>query len=178
MSLEIIIPLIVGSIVGALTIYFIVSYRNWKTNIKSAPQDLFDRKATEDLLKRSGFKILGIDLKQPVITNIDGKEHYGHVVADYLVKKGKVKYIVIVKKGEAEFDANDPLFRRKLIECCRVFNTPEVLLVDSDDGEIHIVGFRYPHEWNLDLFFRFLLAVFIVLGLIGIIWLLASVGLL
>ncbi len=178
MSTSIIFATVAGMVIGSLVFYLIISYRNWKTNIKSAPQDLFDRKATEDLLTRSGFKILSVNLKQPVITNIDGKEHYGHVVADYLVKKGKVKYIVIVKKGEAEFDANDPLFRRRLIECCRVFNTPEVLLVDPNDGEIHVVGFRYPHEWSLDFFFRFLLAGFIVLGLIGIIWLLASIGLL
>lgn len=145
-------------------------------NVQAQGSD-FSEKEVEGLLKKSHYQILSKRTKEAVITNVDGKDHFGYLEADYLVRKNKKTYVVIVKTGEEVVDPNEPTFRRKLLEYDSVFAPDGLLLLDLAQGEIHEINFRFPHERDVDFFFRFLIALFIILMVIGIIWLMVAVKL-
>ena len=129
------------------------------------------------LLKKHGFQILGKNQKESILVNLDGKDHLGSLEAEYTAEKKGKKFVVVVKRGEGSFDPTDPVFRRKLIEYDRAFGLKGILLVDPEAGEIHSVSFKFPRERGLDFYFQFLIALFIIFGVIGIIWLMIAVRL-
>ena len=137
----------------------------------------FNPKEAEAILRRAGFQILDKCKKQAVITIINGKEHYGNLEADYIVKRQGGKYVVLVHIGEGEPDPNEPNYRRRLLEYERVFSPRGILVLDLNKGLLHRVNFRFPHEMSIDFFFRFLIAMFIIFGVIGIIWMLVELKL-
>lgn len=176
MNEALIIPLIIAVIIGLLL--FLLLIRRWHNNNESADHaPRFDEKAVEDLLKKSGYKILGKYVKESIITNIEGKDHFNYLEADYLVEQLKDKYVVVVKTGEGPTDANEATMRRRLLEFHRVFRSKGIILLDPHDAELHRVTFRFPHERNLDFFFNFLVGVFIVATVVGIIWMLVTLKL-
>jgi len=177
MPLEIIIPLLIGLLAGAFIVCVLNSFLSSRRGKIQSAAFKFSEKDVESLLRKSGFRILGRHLRETVITNIDGKDHFGFVEADYTVSKGRKKYVVLVKTGEGLSDPNDPVVRRKLLELNRVFFLDGVLLVDPGQGEVHTVNFRFPHERNIDFFFRFLIGVFIILVVVGIIWMMVTLKL-
>lgn len=134
-------------------------------------------KDAESLLRKAGFKILGKRLREIVITNVDGKDHFGYVEADYTVTKDRKKYAVMVQSGEDISDPADPLLRPKLLELNRAFLLDGVLLVNPEKEKIHAICFRFPHERNIDFFFQFLIGLFIVFMVIGIIWVMVALKL-
>jgi len=135
------------------------------------------QKDAEKLLKRAGFRIKQKKPRKTVMTVIDGKEHVGYLETDYIVRKDKRNYVVMVHSGIGEVDPNEPNYRRHLLEHDRVFKQDALLVVDLTKGRLHTVQFRFPHEYSLDFFFRFLIAVFIISLIIGIIWMLATLKL-
>lgn len=135
-------------------------------------------KDTENLLRKAGFKILGKNLREVVITSVDNKDHFGYVEADYTVTKDRKKYAVMIQSKEEISDPADPLLRPKLLELNRAFLLDGVLLVNPEKEKMHIMRFRFPHERNLDFFFQFFIGLFIVFVVIGIIWMLVMLRLL
>lgn len=125
------------------------------------------------LLKRHGFKVLGKNQKGVVTIRLDGKEHLGELAADYTVEKNGRRYAVVTGVG----DPTEPALRRQLIECDRVFGLDGVILMDRQAAALHEVSFKFPRERGLDFFFQFFIAMFILLAVIGIIWLLVAVRL-
>ena len=138
----------------------------------------FSAREAESLLQRSGYRIYGKKQKETIITVVDGKEHLGYVEADYLAGKNKKKYPVLVHVGEGSPDPNEPVLRRRILEHQQAFFRQGVLVLDPAQGRIHLVNFRFPREWNLDQLFRALIGLFIILGVIGIIWMLTAIKLL
>lgn len=176
MQPDMIILLSIGIAIGALASFLMNFILRRPVAITSAvPQ--FSEKDVESLLKKSGYSILGKKQRETVITAIDGKEHFGYIEADYTVKKNKKRYAVVVKIGEGPDDPNEPGLRRKLIEYARVFRVAGVLFVSPGLGHINVVTFHFPHEHNIDFFFRFLIGLFIILMVVGIIWLLVQLKL-
>lgn len=137
----------------------------------------FSEKEVEGFLQRAGYEILGKKQRETVITNIDGKDRFGYIEADYTVRKGRKKYVVVVQSGVEAVDPNEPMLRRKLLEHDHVFSPDALLVLDLSRGEIHEVSFRFPRERSLDFFFRFLIALFIILTIVGIIWMLVQLHL-
>ena len=129
------------------------------------------------LLRTFGYQVLGKNQKESILIRVDGKEHLGTLVAEYTVKKHNRSYVVVVERGEGEFDPTQPGLRRQLIEYDRAFGLNGVLLVDAQKKVIHKVDFGFPRERNIDFYFQFLIALFIVFGVIGIIWLMVMVKL-
>lgn len=124
-------------------------------------------------LKNNGFQILGINQREVVMTRVDGKDRLGELIADYTVRKNKKSYVVVAGSG----DPTEPELRRKLIEYDRVFGLSGVLLIDPEKNEIQEVVFKIPRERGLDFYFQFLGAVFLILLVIGIIWLMVQMRL-
>jgi hypothetical protein len=168
--MSILIPLSVGAVVGSGLIFFLTR-RAGPGRFPVEPLK-FSEKEVEGILEKAGFEILSKQQRKTVITNINGKDHFGFVQADYIVRRGRHKYVVVVKTGEGAADPNEPIMRRRLIEAEAVFSTDGILLVDADQGEIHRVAFHFPHETNLDRFFKILIAALVVGLVIGIVWML------
>lgn len=175
MGINITISIIIGVVLGLLLFYLFNKLSG--PRIKQAPFPAFSEKDAEKLLRKAGFQIMNKKERKTVMTVIDGKEHIGYVEADYIVKKKKRTYIVVVHSGVGEVDPNEPNYRRHLLEHDRVFKPDALLVADLTKGRLHTVQFRFPHEYSLDFFFRFLIAVFIVGLIIGIIWVLATLKL-
>src|SRR3989338_17263 len=173
---QILISLLVGILLG-LFIFFFISQARQRQQLAKAEPSRFSEKEAEGLLGQAGYRILDKQFKETIITNIDGKDHVGYLLADYTVQRDKDKFVVVIKTGEGEGDPNEPVFRRKLMEYRLAFKDYGILVLDVGRGELHEVHFRFPHERNIDFFFRFLTALFIVFGVIGIIWLLISLKL-
>ena len=129
------------------------------------------------ILRRAGFQILDKRKKEAIITVVNGKDHYGNLEADYIVKRQGSRFVVLVHAGEGEPDANEPNFRRRLLEYDRVFSPRGILVLDLNKGQLQRVNFRFPHEKNIDFFFRLLIALFIIFGVIGIIWMMVELKL-
>jgi hypothetical protein len=94
--------------------------------------------------------------------------------ADYEVAREKQKYIVVVKTSTGTAEASDPLWRRRLLEAAQVFGRRWVLFVDPEQAEIQAVTFRFPKEKGLEVIFRWLIGLFIILLVFAIIWLLVN----
>lgn len=121
----------------------------------------------EQLLKKRGFQILGKNQKGTVLINVDGKEHLGSLEAEYTVRKDGKDYVVITEKA----DPTDPVLRRKLIEYHQIFGLSGLLLVDPEEETMREIRLRFPRERGIDFYFQFIIALFIIAGVIGIIWL-------
>jgi hypothetical protein len=132
---------------------------------------------TMKFLKEAGYQILGKERKESIMVQVGEKEHLGSLTAEYLVSKNKKKYVVVGKK-EGRDDPTDPVLRRKLVELNIVFGVDGVLLVDPEEKEIQLVRFKFPRRRDFTIFFQFLLALFLILGIIAIISLLVQVKLL
>jgi hypothetical protein len=130
----------------------------------------------ERILQAAGYEIVSRQPKATVITEVNGQEHVGGLEADFLVRKNKEQYLVLVKQGEGN-DPTEPVFRRKLLELDYAFAPSGLLLLDSNEGRLDRVEFSFPRERNLDVFFRGLIWLFIILGGLGIIWLLTTIKL-
>jgi hypothetical protein len=128
----------------------------------------------EKLLKRAGFTITGRQVKQTIITRVKGQDHVSCLEVDYIVKKEKQKYTVLVVENP---EPNATGLRRQLVELERAFAPAKVLLLDPANEEINQVTHQFPREPSLESFFNLFIALFIVAAVIGIIWLLATLKL-
>ena len=172
----VLVSIFAGIIFGFL--FFYLLSRRWVAAYKFQSEGpRFSGREVEGLLNKAGFQVLERQPKKSVLTNINGKDHFGFVEADYLVQKDKRRYVLVVHTGEGAPDPNEPNFRRRLLEHDYVFSPDGILVMDANKGEIHGVSFRFPHERNIDFFFRLLIALFIILLVIGIIWLLVQLHL-
>jgi len=138
---------------------------------------MLQRAEVDRLLKKNGFQIIGKKQKESILVNVDGRDHLGGLEVEYTVEKKGKKFVVVEKMGEGGFDPTDPVFRRKLIEYDRVFGLNGILLVDPQENEIHRVSFKFPREKGIDFYFQFIIAMFIVFGVIGILWLMTYIKL-
>lgn len=136
------------------------------------------QKEVEQFLKKAGYEILEKRKKESIIVRIDDRDHLGSLEAEYIVRKAKKSFVVVERKGETIFDPTEPGLRRRLLELHQVFGLNGLLLVDRDNNEIHEVTFKFPRERGLEFYLQFLLGLFLILGIIGIIWVMINLKLL
>lgn len=129
------------------------------------------------ILKKSGYRILSRDAKEMVSVNIGEKKHLGVLRVDFIAKKNGKSYVAAVLSGEAPADPTDPDLRKTLIEYDRVFGLDGILLVNTAAGTIERVSFNYPKDRGIDFYFQFAMGLFIIAGIIGIIWLMVQLRL-
>ncbi len=175
MGMNIIISIVVGVILGLVLFYLF--NKMGRPIVRQEKLPAFSEKDTEKLLRKAGFQIKSKKERKTVMTVVDGKEHIGYVEADYIVTRKKRTYVVLVHSGVGEVDPNEPNYRRHLLEHDRIFKPNALLVVDLTKGRLHTVQFRFPHEYSIDFLFRFLIAVFMISMIIGIIWMLAALKL-
>ncbi|MDD4179666.1 MAG: hypothetical protein PHH14_06455 [Candidatus Margulisbacteria bacterium] len=127
------------------------------------------------LLKRRGYQLLGRDQKEVVVTKVNGQDHLGELRAEYTVQKNGKRFVVVIRNEEG--DPTEPALRRRLIEYDRVFGLNGILLVNPEEEECQEIVFKFPREKGIDFYFQFIIAMFIVFGVIGILWLMTYIKL-
>lgn len=123
---------------------------------------------TENLLARNGYRILARDKKRPLLIKADGQSHLSEIAAELLAEKDKISYAVL---SGPLLDPTDAVIRRRLIEASYVFKTSHLLYVDMENHKIHKINLVVPRPES-ETFFLYLIALFIILIIAGIIWLL------
>ncbi len=166
----ILISLAVGIIIGGVLLYLILKPR--QTNLPQTPTaPRFPEKDAENTLKKYGYQIIIRQPRKNIITRFQGQDHLSYTEADYLVKREKKKYLVIVKTGEGEIDPNEPALRQRLLVNDYAFSPDGLLLIDLSTGDLMPVSFSFPHNRSIDSFFQLFIVFFIIMVVIGIIWL-------
>lgn len=127
----------------------------------------------ENLLVRNGYRILSRDKKRPLLIKSDGQSHLSEITAELLVEKDKMSYAVL---SGPLLDPTDVVLRRRLTESAFVFKTTHLLYVDLENHKIHKIGLELPRPES-EVFFLYLIAGFIILAIVGIIWLLIQLKL-
>jgi len=175
MILYIIITLAIGITIGAL-LFYLMSRRLVSSAARARVVTAkYSEEEAEKLLVRQGFTILEKQKRTPLIIWVDGKSHLSYVLADFLVQKNKKTYVVEVKTGQAA-DPTEPATRRQLLEYEYVYQPDGLLLMDMNLGELHEVDFELPREGR-ENFLVIFIPLFIILFIIGIIWLLIQLKL-
>jgi len=173
MALPIILSVGIGILTGGLMVYLLGrSFGGGGSGGGSQTIGYVERDA-ENMLAKAGYQIIEKRPRGTVIAKIDGQERFGYLEADYLVAKNKRNFAVLVKTGEGEVDLNEENLRQKLLAYDYAFAPDAMLLLDMNKGELHTVYFRFPREGDMDRFFKFMIALFIVALVIGIIWVLS-----
>jgi hypothetical protein len=165
-----------GIVVGGFLFYYLTRSAR-QTQVVSHNPLKFSEKEAEGMLRRAGLVVIAKQKKKTVITKINGKDHLGFVEADYIVKKGRKRFLVVVKSGEGAADPNEPILRRRFIEYEHLFSPDGLLLLDLDQGEIHRISFHFPKERAIDFFFKLFIASAVILLLLAIFWMFTSLKL-
>lgn len=176
MTYTVIISTLIGIMIGLL-LFYIISRRVSRGRATASEGPGFSEREAEGLLHREGYEILDKQPRGTVITNIDSKSHFGYLESDYLVRKNKKDFVATVHVTEGDPDPNEPALRRRLLAFDRVFSPHALLVLDLNQSRIYEVSFNFPRERNIDFFFRFLVALFIIFMVIGIIWMLGQMQL-
>jgi hypothetical protein len=95
----------------------------------------------ETLLDRAGFCVLGRQVSKRYDLAVDGVKLSVLVRADFIVERGRRRYVAEVKTGKLAPRIETPSTRRQLLEYRLVFGVDGVLLVDAEAERISFVEF-------------------------------------
>jgi hypothetical protein len=168
----VLVSLIIGIIIGGLLLYLILKPGQMALP-RASTSPTFSEKEAENILKNNGYQLISRQPRKNIITHFQGQNHLSYSEADYLVKREKKKYLVIVKAGEGEVDPNEPGLRQRLLINDYAFAPDGLLLLSAATGDLQPVSFEFPKARSIDSFFRWFMIIFIILCVIGIIWLTA-----
>jgi hypothetical protein len=97
--------------------------------------------AAAKVLARSGYKVLDSQPELSWIVRLDRRAYTVDIRADYLVKRGRKRYIAEVKTGNHAPSITTSATRRQLLEYMMAYPVDGVLLVDMEDESIYHVDF-------------------------------------
>lgn len=164
--------LLIGVGLGAFIVYFLTSRFGSRRKIIPSEPHIFSLQDAEEVLKKSGFKIIEKDLKKSIVINVDGRDHLGIVPADFVVGRDKKRFLVIARGGSFTIDPTIPALRRELLEAQTVYNTEELILLNMSDQSIHEIRFEFIQSKNfMEKILRVVFIIFFIAVVIAILWL-------
>ena len=98
------------------------------------------------LLEGAGYVIEGAQVAGGYTIHVDGAAVSVSVRADYLVRRGRDRYVAEVKTGSVAPKPTHPATRRQLLEYRDAFAVDGVLLIDADARRIHRVELPRPRS--------------------------------
>lgn len=98
----------------------------------------------EALLRRLGYAIVARQAALSYGVSIDGRTLSVDLRADFLVARGRTRFVAEVKTGRYAPRLETSATRRQLLEYRIAFDAAGVLLVDVDAGRVHTVEFPLP----------------------------------
>lgn len=99
-----------------------------------------EREATS-LLERAGYTIEAAQVCAALEYLVDGARQRVDVRADFVVRRGRRRYVAEVKTGEQATQVSNRATRRQLLEYAHAFAADGVLLVDADARRVQTVQF-------------------------------------
>jgi hypothetical protein len=93
------------------------------------------------LLERAGYSVEGEQVMHQYCYRCDGREVRAGLRVDFVVRRGRQRFVAEVKTGELVASLQHAPTRRQLLEYQCAFETDGVLLVDADSRQIHQVAF-------------------------------------
>ena len=98
----------------------------------------------EALLRRLGYAIVARQAALSYGVSIDGEVRSIDLRADFIVARGRLRFVAEVKTGRLAPRLETSATRRQLLEYRVAFDAAGVLLVDVDAGRVHAVEFPLP----------------------------------
>lgn len=96
-------------------------------------------------MEQRGYRVVELQNRKKVITEINGTAHESTIIADMVVRKGFFKYIVEVKtQGQAS--PTLPNVRRQMMEYYLMFQPHGVIFLDMDRGKMRMVKFKGAYQ--------------------------------
>lgn len=96
--------------------------------------------AARALLERRGFVVEAVQAPGALVLSVDGARSEHVVRADYLVSRGKRRFVAEVKTGALAPSLAHAPTRRQLLEYCLAFDVDGALLVDVEHGAVREIS--------------------------------------
>ena len=96
------------------------------------------------LLVRAGYGVEARQVTQRWAVRVDGEATEVTLRADFVVTRGRRRYVAEVKTGQEAPDVAAPATRRQLLEYRCAFGVDGVLLVDAESRRVQAVDFALP----------------------------------
>jgi hypothetical protein len=116
----------------------------WRLRDQSERAAIGEQRA-EKLLRKAGYRLEArqVTRRWPVL--VDGAPHEVTLRADFVVTRGRRRFVAEVKTGEDAPEIAAPATRRQLLEYRCAFGVDGVLLVDAEQKRVHAVDFALPN---------------------------------
>jgi hypothetical protein len=98
----------------------------------------------EKLLGKAGYRVEGRQVTTRWSVAVDGDVRQVLLRADFVVTRGRRRWVAEVKTGEEAVDVAASATRRQLLEYRCAFDVDGVLLVDAEAGKVRVVAFELP----------------------------------
>jgi hypothetical protein len=98
----------------------------------------------EKLLRKAGYHVEARQATRRWVVLVDGAPHEVTLRADFVVTRGRRRFVAEVKTGEDAPEIAAPATRRQLLEYRCAFGVDGVLLVDAEERRVHAVDFALP----------------------------------
>lgn len=97
-------------------------------------------------LQTAGYAIEDVDRRVPVQTVVDGRTYRSQVEADYLVRRGGRRFVVVTSGGQTERVTNRKS-RSRLLEYYTAFRpNGGILLLDTEKGKVRNIQVKVPGQ--------------------------------
>ena len=100
----------------------------------------------ERLLQDHGYVIVDRQVRTSWRFDCDDEEVVFELRADLVVERDGERFVAEVKTGRAAPDLRNAATRRQLLEYALAYQSPTLLLVDVEGGEIHRIVFPMPGD--------------------------------
>src|SRR5262249_39961800 len=98
----------------------------------------------EKLLRKAGYRVEARQATRRWAVLVDGAPHEVTLRADFVVARGRRRFVAEVKTGDDAPEIAAPATRRQLLEYRCAFGVDGVLLVDAEERRVHAVDFALP----------------------------------
>jgi hypothetical protein len=89
---------------------------------------------------RRGFDVLAEQAHGSIVLRVDGAESVHALRADYLVSRGRRRFVAEVKTGALAPSLDHAPTRRQILEYCAAFDVDGALLVDPDNDRVREIA--------------------------------------
>lgn len=130
---------IVGLIVVSVITYYLYRRQKEVTLSRKISQASRCKLKTMEFLEDKGYKILDWDSSIEITSIIDNKTYTDVAAVDFIVEKGNRRYLVKTASGGQSSRLGYRENREPLTALTCIFSCPNLLLVDTDRGNIRVM---------------------------------------
>ncbi len=132
---------------AVLLLVAVLAARKWWRSLRArrrARRAHHGERGARALLESAGYDVLDDQVRHTYTVRCDGDDLPIELRADYLVRRGRKRYVADVKTGPRAPRISTAATRRQLLEYRVAYDVSGVLLVDMHREHIHVIGFDLP----------------------------------